>query len=185
MLSFKNIFILFFVLFSGLSYAQEEIDYAPKMLMRALKTENINFSELQVADISDFGVPNGKFFKLNKENSEINFVYVGRVNSCRSGGCSVDGEQASDGFEFFDYFILFDRNLSISQIKVFNYQATKGHEITARSWLKQFIGYKGESELLVGKHIDGISGATVSAHSLTADVEYKTGLLIKIHHELE
>ncbi|WP_246222853.1 FMN-binding protein [Maribellus comscasis] len=173
------------MLFSGLSYAQEEIDYAPKMLMRALKAENINYSELQVADSSDFGVQNGKFFSLNNTNSEINFVYIGRVNSCRAGGCSIDAEQESGGFEFFDYFILFNRNLSIQQIKVFNYQATKGHEITARSWLKQFIGYKGESELLLGKHIDGISGATVSAHSLTADVEYKTGLLRKIHRKLE
>ena len=64
-----------------------------------------------------------------------------------------------------------------SAVEIFNYQATYGYEITNKRWLKQFIGF-GEDELLeVGKNIDAISGATISVHAITYDIQEKTDFL--------
>ena len=125
---------------------------------------------------------NGKYFLINGSNlSQYRFIYVGRVNSCRAGGCSVSEDLSeSDNSEFFDYFILFDKSKTIKLIKIIDYQATHGHEITAKGWLKQFVGYNGSEQLQVNKNIDAISGATISVNAITFDVETKTALLKKI-----
>ncbi|MFO7723182.1 MAG: hypothetical protein R6V49_08180 [Bacteroidales bacterium] len=47
---------------------------------------------------------------------------------------------------------------------------------TAKRWLRQFIGYNGTSELVVGKNEDAISGATVSVQGITADIIIKQAL---------
>ncbi len=55
--------------------------------------------------------------------------------------------------------------------------ATHGQEITARGWLKQFIGYNGSESLKVDKNIDTISGATISVYAITSDIKLITCLL--------
>lgn len=65
----------------------------------------------------------------------------------------------------------------VELVKVFNYQATHGQEVSAKGWLKQFIGFDGRKPLTVGKNIDAISGATISAYGITLDVQDKTTLL--------
>jgi hypothetical protein len=110
------------------------------------------------------------------------YIYVGRVNSCRSGGCSSPTSQPMnlETTEYFDYLIVFDSNVSVQQVKVYNYQATHGQEVANKGWLKQFQGYDGKRSLTVGKSIDAISGATVSVYSITDDIQDKTKLLKKL-----
>lgn len=103
------------------------------------------------------------------------YVYVGRVNCCRAGGCDISNEKA--GFEYFDYAIFFDLKGLVTKVKVFDYQATHGQEVCAPGWLKQFRHYDGQDELSVGKTIDAISGATISAIALTNDIAEKTRIL--------
>ncbi|NJO92948.1 MAG: FMN-binding protein [Chloroflexia bacterium] len=125
----------------------------------------------------------GKFFTIIDKNnvSQNRYVYIGRVNSCRAGGCSIPNESASNTeSEYFDYYILFNDKIEVVLVKVFNYQATHGQEVTVKGWLKQFIGYKGNKNLQVGKDIDAIAGATVSVYAITADIEHKTNLLKQI-----
>ncbi|WP_234408600.1 FMN-binding protein [Marinilabilia salmonicolor] len=86
------------------------------------------------------------------------------------------GEPAGNS-EYFDYFILFDAEKSVQVVKVFNYQATHGYEITSRGWLKQFAGHDGSESLQVNKNIDAISGATISVQAITEDVQRQTSLL--------
>ncbi len=104
------------------------------------------------------------------------YLHIGKVNTCRAGGCSAPGENSSadSKSEYFDYLIIFNTALAVETIKVFNYQASYGHEIASRGWLKQFQGFKGEKSLEPGKDIDVISGATVSVYAITADLEWKT-----------
>ncbi len=82
--------------------------------------------------------------------------------------------------EYFDYLIVFDSGLSVQQVKIYNYQATHGQEVTNKGWLKQFQGYNGSRPLTVGKSIDAISGATVSVSEITSDIQEKTQLLKKL-----
>ena len=62
-------------------------------------------------------------------------------------------------------------------VNVFNYEATHGQEITSKRWLKQFVNFQGENELVAGKNIDAISGATISVNGIVKDLQEKTYIL--------
>lgn len=121
---------------------------------------------------------NGIFWTIIGKNESVGFVYTGRVFSCCKNGCTASQSlDASERTEFFDYFILFDKSKSVISVVVYNYEATRGQEVTAKGWLKQFAGYNGSKNLVVGKNIDSISGATISANAITTDITHKTLLL--------
>lgn len=120
----------------------------------------------------------GIFWNIECKNETIGFVYTGRVFSCSKNGCTVGQSAASvENAEFFDYFILFDKTKNVTSVVVYNYEATHGQEITAKGWLKQFTGYNGSRNLVVGKNIDSISGATISVNAITDDIARKTSIL--------
>ena len=136
---------------------------------------------IEVEQFEEINQPSSGSFYLLKFNEVLQgYLYVGRVNSCRSGGCSINQEDYDLSYEFFDYFIIIDTLKSIKRVKVFNYQATQGHEVMSIGWLKQFVGYKGDEELRYGKEIEAISGATVSAKSLNTDIQHTIKLLMEI-----
>jgi hypothetical protein len=125
----------------------------------------------------------GKFFVIAKTSvpDQKKYVYVGRVNSCRQGGCSNGSGLPNPGTsEYFDYLIIYNSSLVVELVKVHNYQATHGQEMTNKGWLKQFQGYDGSRNLTVGKSIDAIAGATISVQNITADIQQKTQLLKKM-----
>lgn len=173
-----NLLILFIIMHIGLPVGMypSGIQYFPKALQRELsgkaKAEAHMLTPLEIQTEGQ-----GSFFVQNLQPGTP-YVYVGRVVSCRAGGCSAAGAAfQANAPEYFDYFMLFNDQGEVLKLKVFNYRATHGHEITVAGWLKQFIGYNGREDLVVGKHIDSISGATISVNSLTSDVENKTRLL--------
>ncbi|MDA3910473.1 MAG: FMN-binding protein [Bacteroidales bacterium] len=169
------------VLISAVTIAQSEINYKHKSLIRTLKKAGISdislVEEMTLPEsIQHTNTMNGKFFRIKKSNFQ--YIYVGRVYSCRTGGCSSSENTLQKGnSEYFDYYMLFDNSKSVKKIKVFNYQASHGYEITSRGWLKQFIGYDGSEKLKVNKNIDAISGATISVNAITEDVEIITQFL--------
>jgi len=115
----------------------------------------------------------GVYYTLSSGDTTFGYLYAGRVNSCRTGGCSIEQTDVNDGsFEYFDYYVLFNLKKEVVNVRVFNYQATHGQEVSAQSWLKQFRGYDGDTELQVGKNIDAISGATISVYAITVDIEH-------------
>lgn len=124
----------------------------------------------------------GRFFRVGEESDPgpVKHAFVGRVNSCRSGGCSSELKPCpSEAFEYFDYFVLFDFAGQVLKVSVFNYRATHGQEITIKGWLKQFQGYNGVKDLVVGKDIDTISGATISVYGITENVQDVTKVLVE------
>jgi hypothetical protein len=183
----KTILIAIFI-GSLVLFIRDDIDYNHKLFDKEVENlwgfKTFSKEELQLADsVAGFKDMNGKFFKLIGENNiKLNkYAYIGRVNSCRAGGCSISREIEPEAeTEYFDYFILFDENLNVEMVRIFNYQATHGHEVTAKGWLKQFIGFSGTSSLEVGKNVDGISGATISVYAITYDVQIKTLILNKL-----
>jgi Na+-translocating ferredoxin:NAD+ oxidoreductase RnfG subunit len=168
------------------SSSEEDIDYKPKMLLREIGNlpsgKDFHLKELAHPGIkTDSYDLKGKFFEIICNENKIYTAYVGRVNCCRSGGCSnlvtidFNGE-----FEYFDYFILFDSQNRIITTRVYNYEATHGAEITAKGWLNQFSGYDGTKNLRIGKEVDSISGATISVFGMVTDVQGKTAMLNRI-----
>lgn len=121
-----------------------------------------------------------EFFSIidKEDQNHQGFLHIGRVKTCRAGVCSAPGENFAGGdSEYFDYFIVFNPDFSVKHINIFSYQASHGHEVTAKGWLRQFQGYSGDEKMQVGKEIDGISGATISVHAITDDVKAKTEML--------
>ncbi len=171
------------LILSSVVIAQNNINYKHKSLLKELSKAGVtNLSEIKEINLSDSVCKsnriNGKYFLIKNNVNQYQYIYIGRVNSCRAGGCSISNEIPNKGnFEYFDYFILFDKTKTVQFVKVFNYQATHGQEITAKSWLKQFIGHNDSQVLEVNKNIDAISGATISVYAITDDVEIKTLLL--------
>lgn len=163
------------------------IDFEDKSLLKELQkvsgTDKPEWKEIAVPESLLVSNPvHGKFLTLAGNTIELNkYVYVGRVNSCRQGGCSNSALPVNfETSEYFDYLIVFDSATKVQLVKVYNYQATHGQEMTNKGWLKQFQGYDGTRTLTVGKSIDAISGATVSVISITDDIQEKTRLLKKI-----
>jgi hypothetical protein len=178
------ILMAFFIISIVTCNAQNGINFIPKQLIKEIqnqfKCDNPTLVELENNSDLVIDTINQKYFKIIN-STQIGFVYVGRVKTCRAGVCaSPDKFKSNDSYEFFDYFILFDTFTRILSVNIFNYEASHGQEITVKKWLKQFVGYDGNEELNVGKNIDAISGATISVHSITFDISYKTEMLKKI-----
>ena len=165
-----------------LNAGSSDIDFFPKQLTREIKKiSGINkpvSTEIQTFKGITIDTSQGKFLKYHSA-LPVAYSYAGRVFTCRAEGCQAkrDHPVNEKSSEYFDYFILYDSTASILSVHVYNYEATHGQEISVKSWLNQFAGFNGDKELIVGKDIDAISGATVSVHSISDDIVQKTNLL--------
>ncbi len=182
-ITMKKLFLFVFVLLSGILKSQD-INYNHKSIAKELqRIWSYEGNKEEMTLLNSESMFEGKYFSL--EN--VGYLYVGRVKSCRVGGCSIDHE-VNGLREYFDYFICFNGAGIVQDVKVFNYAATHGQEVSSRGWLKQFIGFSSKNELEVGKNIDSISGATISVYAITDDIQLKTQFLaqkLKKNHFLE
>jgi hypothetical protein len=184
----NKIIILIIGCVFSISVFGQTIDYSPKQLYNDILKQHESCTENDISineiDLSDTKfVEEGKFYHVvnTTSNKLMNHLYIGRINSCRAGGCSIDRPlDPGETSEYFDYYILFDKDCKIKQVRVYNYQASHGQEVTAKNWLKQFIGFDDTSSLKVGKNIDAISGATISVYAITNDIKDKTMLMKKL-----
>ena len=185
---FKLYLIVFSLYFASGPLPPKGFDFEDKTLQKELQKisgeDHATWKEIAVSEAILVSNPvQGKFLVFSDPGKidQKKYIYVGRVNSCRQGGCSNPTETLSiQTPEYFDYLIVFDSGFSVQQVKVYNYQATHGQEVSNKGWLKQFQGYDGGRSLTVGKSIDAISGATVSVYGITNDIQEKTRLLKKI-----
>lgn len=159
------------------------IDYSPRLLHKEVNSY-FGGKEFIMAELHLKGTPeglspaSGKFFSLRNSSGDNIIVYIGRVNSCRTGGCSNPSlAETETESEYFDYFIMFDSEKMVKLVRVFNYAATHGQEVAVKRWLDQFVGHGSGKPLRVGKEIDAISGATISVYAIVADVQEKTRFL--------
>jgi len=91
-------------------------------------------------------------FEIHKSEKLIGYFYVGKAPSKT---------------DQFDYMVIFDTELNVRKAKVLIYREDYGNEIGSKRWLKQFIGKSSEDNLKYGQNVDAISGATISANSMT------------------
>ncbi|MBP8851324.1 MAG: FMN-binding protein, partial [Breznakibacter sp.] len=122
------IFILFLLPYFGFAVEKSESVHQPKALIKEvlkLGVHNVD-SALTVIQLKDStaNCDRGSFYRISTQKSSL-YYYVGRVNSCRVGGCSVEMGPNVD-YEYFDYFIIFNEDGEVDLVRVFNYQATHG-----------------------------------------------------------
>jgi hypothetical protein len=94
-------------------------------------------------------------FNILKDGNCLGYVYLGEAPSMK---------------KVFDYVVLFSPDLSIKKSKILIYREDYGRQVGSQRWLKQFIGKKSGESLAYGEDIDAISGATISAKSMTLAV---------------
>ena len=165
--------IIFWVISS--SFSIDDMSELPtrkisKSIEKIWKTDNFRFKEMDLKNEYPC-ITYGLFLKVVSQNELLGYLYSGRVNSCNAGGCSVEANTTELTFEYFDYYVLMDSNKQVIWVKIYNYQATHGHEVMSRGWLNQFRGIEPGESLQFGKDIEAISGATVSATAITEDIQ--------------
>lgn len=77
---------------------------------------------------------------------------------------------AKGRMEMFDFALLLDPELSLLKVKVLTYRSSYGYQVTNKKWLRQFVGVSAGEQLLYGKHIDALTGASISAPALVSQV---------------
>lgn len=168
----KLLFII--ILFFTYQFAGTQVvpDFNNRHVAREIKKV---FSTDQYSLRQIHGHENNLSFKEIRQNETlIGFVYINRVNSCRSGMCQISDKNDS---EYFDYLIIYNQKGEVKSVRVFNYAATHGQQIASAGWLRQFWGFKGDDDKQVGKNVDAIAGATISANAITEDINKATKAL--------
>ena len=165
---------LCWVILVGLIVPDNKVDVPIKKINKAIekvwKVEEFELIDDELNNEQNC-FENGCWMRVKSSGKDLGMVYIGRVNSCRSGGCSVEMDPESMAFEFFDYFLVADALGEVLWVKVYNYQATQGHEVMSRGWLNQFKGLTTKEKVVFGEDIESISGATVSASAITQDIQ--------------
>lgn len=98
------------------------------------------------------GLEGNQLFKVMDNEALLGYIYVGEAPSMK---------------KVFDYIIMFNPDLSIKKLKVLIYREDYGLQIGNQRWLQQFVGLTVNDSAVYGENIDAISGATISATSMT------------------
>jgi len=153
-------------------------EYLQKKVSNQIK-KSYKLDKFQTMPVeSDSMIFDYDFMEIVDGNADkVGYGIVTLANGCKQGGCMKPGEiDPETEHEQFYFSTLYDLDGNIVNIKVLEYTSQYGYEITAKSWLKQFVGKKG-GDLKVDHEIDGISGATISVHSIVKEINKQQLLL--------
>jgi len=95
-------------------------------------------------------------FRVRSGEALLGFGYLGQAPSMK---------------DVFDYVVLFEPDLDVHKAVILIYREDYGRQVGSQRWLKQFIGKKAGERLVYSEDTDGISGATISAKSMTMAVD--------------
>lgn len=109
----------------------------------------------KIKETLPISISDTNFFKIKKEDNLLGYYYFG---------------QAYGKADYFDFIVIFDKDLIVSKVKILVYREDHGGEVSSKRWLKQFTGKTKENNLKYQKDIAAISGATISAKSMTNEV---------------
>jgi len=160
-------FILFFLLSFNFSFAVQNANLPKNVAIKLEKVLKDHFKDsFKTKEKLSFEADTKQHVKLNHEDDIL--FKIKDINSNTVGFAYLG--KAKSKIDLFDYVVIFDKNLVIAQVKVIIYREDHGHEISSKRWLQQFLGFEKNQEIIYKKDIAGISGATISATSLTLAV---------------
>lgn len=108
------------------------------------------------------------FFKIKNEEKVVGYYYLG---------------QAYGKADYFDFIVIFDKELIVSKVKILIYREDHGSEVGSKRWLNQFNGKTSNEILIYQKDIAAISGATISAKSMTNEVNKLLKTVTILHNK--
>jgi len=138
----------------GLSKSiQKKVD---KQIIETFNVEEFTFTEvridLEITNTLPSAFRKDNLFKIETDESFLGYAYISK---------------AFGKVDYFDYLVLFDKDLIILKTKILVYREDYGGEIGSKRWLKQFVGKTHNDDLKYGDNIAAISGATISVKVMT------------------
>jgi hypothetical protein len=169
----KYISLIFFLVNFTWVFSQAHVDLTKKeqkfvshMFHEGLTAEAIVLTDQDLA-LSGSLREGDRFYLLRQED-----VLHGYLLSTRALG----------RYDYFDYLLAYAPDLSVKGLTITVYRSAHGAAICQKKWLSQFEAYTGE-ELTLGKEIDAVSGATISATSLVKDIKRCYQFIIALKEE--
>jgi len=157
----KIVFItIIFLIISGFTTISKRVD---ALIQKEIKTvfniENFTQHSISISneiiEILPLKITGTNFFKINSDDNFLGYYYLGK---------------AYGKADYFDFIVIFDKDFIVSKVKILVYREDHGGEVGSKRWLKQFIGKTTSSNLKYQKDIAAISGATISAKSMTNEI---------------
>lgn len=96
-------------------------------------------------------------------------LYIGKVSTAK-GPRFLIPDTAPSRSEQFSYVLFVDQSKHIAGVDVLEYRENYGYEIDYPFFRKQFEGKRQADKIIFGKTIQNISGATISARSITYSI---------------
>ena len=132
-----------------------------------IEKEEINISddvnrELAIKDL-DYTL-----YQLSSNEKKIGYMMISKAPS---------------RYDYFDYMVLYNLDLTIKSTKVLIYREDWGGEIASTRWLRQFIGLSSKDQILLDHDIQGISGATISCRSAIMGVKKLTNIMRELNEK--
>ncbi|MFK5959141.1 MAG: FMN-binding protein [Lutibacter sp.] len=152
--------ILFLVVTSFITISDRVHKLIQKEIKAVFSIENFTSEPIIISNnklnkILPLKIDETNFFKINSEANFFGYYYLGK---------------AYGKADYFDFIVIFNKNLIVSKVKILVYREDHGGEVGSKRWLKQFIGVTKEQQLKYQKDIAAISGATISAKSMTNEI---------------
>ncbi|MDA0331160.1 MAG: FMN-binding protein [Bacteroidetes bacterium] len=148
-IKFNILFLVFLLINSSLIFSQIH-RRADIEIKKVFSIENYQLDRVINQNFEDFLSKRLLLIKTN--NEKIGYAYLGTAPSQT---------------KYFDYIVLFDKDLVIQSIKILVYREDYGGEIGSKRWLNQFIGKTFFDKFIYRKNVAAISGATISVNSMT------------------
>ena len=78
---------------------------------------------------------------------------------------------------------IFEKTGNVHSVHILKYKGEYGRAVTNEKWLSQFKGKNIESDLTIGSGIDAVSGATISANSISRGIKKWSFLIAELNKE--
>lgn len=154
-----TLFTIIVFMVSGFSTSNKVDALIEKEIKTAFDIEKYTKQTVSVSkeinEILPIKIDETNLFKINDKDKLIGYYYLG---------------QAYGKVDYFDFIVIFDKELIVSKVKVLVYREERGGEVGSKRWLNQFKGKTTNENLTYQKDIAAISGATISAKSMTNEV---------------
>ncbi len=148
-------FIFLFIFCISSSYAQVEFSNIIEKKVTKLVNQYLAIDKFEYSSINSLpqlGLKENHVFKISANGEERGYFAI---------------DKSMGQYDYFDYVVVFDQELNILAVRVLNYREDYGYEVSSRWWLSQFIGKKAGKNMRYKEDIDALSGATISAESIT------------------
>ncbi len=165
--------IIFILLLSSLIFPSEIIKNTESRIKEIFPDYlDIDHSKYQINSKTKKSIQNEvkqKFFR-----SEVNLWVVQNSDSLKYYAILDNVKGKSMPITFLT---IFNHTGNVYTSSIIKYREAYGGEVAGESWLNQFTNYTDTSNYKVGKAISGISGATISVHSVSKGIK-KLSILI-------